>query len=263
VDIREYNRMAWDREVERGNEWTVPVSSETIATARQGQWEIFLAPSKPVPKEWFPDLMGLDVLCLASGGGQQGPILAAAGANVTVLDNSPKQLEQDRFVAERDSLIITAVEGDMADLSMFSAQSFDLIVHPVSNVFVPDVRPVWAEAFRVLRHGGALLAGFDNPAIHLFDYDLAERTGILQVKYALPYSDLTSLTEEERQRRVIDEGFPFEFSHTLEDQIGGQLDVGFVITGFYEDSYGEEEEDILADYMHTFIATRAIKPGER
>jgi SAM-dependent methyltransferase len=260
VDVREYNRLAWDREVERGNEWTVPVSREAIAAARQGQWEIFLTPSKPVPKEWFPDVEGRDVLCLASGGGQQGPILAAAGAKVTVLDNSPRQLEQDRFVAERDSLAITTVEGDMADLSMLPDQRFDLIVHPVSNVFVPDVRPVWAEAFRVLRHGGVLLAGFDNPAIHLFDYDLADRTGILQVKYALPYSDLTSLTDEERQRRVIDEGFPLEFSHTLEDQIGGQLDVGFVITGFYEDSYGEEEGDIVANYMHTFIATRAIKP---
>ena len=259
MNIREYNRMAWNKEVERGNQWTVPVSREVIAAARQGQWEIFLTPSKPVPEEWFPELEGLNILCLASGGGQQGPILAAAGANVTVFDNSPKQLEQDRFVAERDSLIITTVEGDMADLSMFSDQSFDLIVHPVSNVFVPAVRPVWAEAFRVLRHGGALLAGFDNPAIHLFDYDLADRTGILQVKYALPYSDLTSLTEEERQR-YIDKGFPLEFSHTLEDQIGGQLDVGFVITGFYEDSYGEEEGDPVANYMHTFIATRAIKP---
>lgn len=260
MDIRAYNRTAWDREVERGNEWTVPVSSEAIAAARQGQWKIFLTPTKPVPRAWFPDLEGLDVLCLASGGGQQGPILAAAGAKVTVLDNSPRQLAQDRFVAERDSLIITTVEGDMADLSTFADQSFDLIVHPVSNVFVPAVRPVWAEAFRVLRHGGALLAGFSNPAIYLFDYDLADRTGILQVKYALPYSDLTSLTDEERQRRVIDEGFPLEFSHTLEDQIGGQLDVGFVITGFYEDSYGEEEGDILANYMHTFIATRAVKP---
>jgi SAM-dependent methyltransferase len=260
MNIRAYNRMAWDREVERGNQWTVPVSREAIAAARQGQWEILLTPSKPVPREWFPGLEGLDVLCLASGGGQQGPILAAAGAKVTVLDNSPRQLAQDRFVAERDSLAVTTVEGDMADLSMFSDQSFDLIVHPVSNVFVPDVRPVWAEAFRVLRRGGALLAGFDNPAIHLFDYDLAERTGILQVKYVLPYSDLTSLSEEERQRRVIDQGFPLEFSHTLEDQIGGQLDVGFVITGFYEDSYGEEEEDIVANYMPTFIATRAIKP---
>ena len=259
MNIREYNRMAWNKEVERGNQWTVPVSREAIAAARQGQWQIILTPTKPVPREWFPDLKGLDVLCLASGGGQQGPILAATGANVTVLDNSPRQLAQDRFVAERDSLTITTVEGDMADLATFSDQSFDLIVHPVSNVFVPDVRPVWAEAFRVLRHGGALLAGFSNPAIYLFDYDLADRTGILQVKYALPYSDLTSLTEEERQR-YIDKGFPLEFSHTLEDQIGGQLAVGFVITGFYEDSYGEEEGDILANYMHIFIATRAIKP---
>ncbi len=261
MDIRAYNRVAWDREVQRRNQWTVPVSREAIAAARQGQWEIILTPSKPVPRKWFPDLEGLNVLCLASGGGQQAPILAAAGANVTVLDNSPQQLEQDRFVAERDSLVITTVKGDMADLSMLSDQSFDLIVHPVSNVFVPDVRPVWAEAFRVLRHGGALLAGFSNPAIYLFDYDLADRTGILQVKYALPYSDVTSLSEEERQR-YVDKGFPLEFSHTLEDQIGGQLDVGFVITGFYEDSYGEEENDILANYMPTFIVTRAIKTQE-
>ena len=259
MNIRENNRLAWNKEVERGNHWTVPGSKEAIAAARQGQWEIILTTTKPVPRAWCPDLKGCDVLCLASGGGQQGPILAAAGANVTVLDNSPKQLEQDRLVAERDSLAVTTVEGDMADLSMFPDHSFDLIVHPVSNVLGPDVRPVWAEAFRVLRHGGALLAGFDNPAIHLFDYDLADRTGILQVKYALPYSDLTSLTAEERQRRT-DEGFPLEFSHTLEDQIGGQLDVGFVITGFYEDSYGEEEGDILANYMPTFIVTRAIKP---
>lgn len=83
---------------------------------------------------------------------------------MTVLDNSPKQLEQDQFLAEHYALSIATVEGDMADLSVFSNQSFDLIVHPVSNVFVPDVRPVWAEAFRVLRRGGVLLAGFSNPA---------------------------------------------------------------------------------------------------
>ena len=259
MDVRAYNRMAWNKEVERGNQWTVPVSREAIAAAAQGQWEIILTPTKPVPREWFPDLKGCDVLCLASGGGQQGPILAAAGANVTVLDNSPRQLEQDRFVAERDSLAIATVEGDMADLATFPDQSFDLIVHPVSNVFVPDVRPVWAEAFRVLRHGGVLQAGFSNPAIYLFDYDLADSTRILQVRYALPYSDLTSLSEEERER-YIDKGFPLEFSHTLEDQIGGQLNVGFVITGFYEDSYGEEENDVVANYMPTFIVTRAIKP---
>jgi len=262
MDIRDHNRTAWDKEVERGNKWTVPVSEAVITAARRGQWEIILTPSKPVPRAWFPDLRGLDVLCLASGGGQQGPILAAAGAKVTVLDNSPRQLEGDQLVAERHSLHIALVDGDMADLSMFSEHSFDLIVHPVSNCFVPDVRPVWAEAFRVLRGGGVLLAGFSNPVIYLFDYDHANRTGVLQVKYAIPYSDLTSLTVEERQRYIETET-PLEFSHTLEDQIGGQLDAGLTLTGFFEDAYPENENDLLTKYMPTFIATRAIKPDHK
>jgi SAM-dependent methyltransferase len=255
VDIRAYNRRAWDREVERGNQWTVPVSPEAIAAARQGRWEIVLTPTKPVPQAWFPPVPGLDVLCLASGGGQQAPILAAAGAQVTVLDNSPRQLAQDRRVAERDSLSLATVEGDMADLHMFADASFDLIFHPVSNLFVPEVRPVWAEAFRVLRRGGVMLAGFLNPIVYIFDFNLAEQ-GILQVRYSLPYSDLDSLSEEERQRYIADEE-PLEFSHTLEEQIGGQLDAGFVLTGFYED-YAPGEA--LAKYTPTFIATRAVKP---
>ena len=259
MDIRAYNRHAWDRQVEQGNPWTIPVGPEAIAAARRGDWEILLTPSKAVPRAWFPDLPGRDVLCLASGGGQQGPILAAAGARVTVLDNSPRQLAQDRAVAEREGLALTLVEGDMRELAMFAAASFDLIVHPVSNLFVPDVRPVWAEAFRVLRQGGILLAGFNNPVRYLFDVELVEQTGVLQAKYALPYSDLLSLTEEQKQR-YLDEGSPFEFSHTLDDQIGGQLDAGFVIIGFYEDSDPNAEDDPLSRYMPSFIATRAIKP---
>ncbi|MFC1954840.1 class I SAM-dependent methyltransferase, partial [Chloroflexota bacterium] len=195
MDIRDYNRTAWDREVGKGNQWTIPVSREVIAMAKQGRWQIGLTPSKPVPRDWFPGIKNLDILCLASGGGQQAPVLAAAGARVSVLDNSPEQLKQDRFVAERDSLTISTVEGDMADLSNFRELSFDLIIHPVSNVFVPDVRPVWVEAFRVLRPGGILMSGFDNPALHLFDYEYANKTGILQVKYKLPYSDMESLAE--------------------------------------------------------------------
>ena len=259
MDIRDYNRTVWNREVERNNRWTVPVGSDVITEARNGTWDIVLTPSIPVPHSWFPELKGLNVLCLASGGGQQGPIMAAAGANVTVLDNSPMQLKQDRFVAERDSLTIRTVEGDMADLHMFPDESFSLIIHPVSNVFVPDVRPVWKEAFRVLQHGGLLLAGMNNPAVYLFDYELADRTGILQVKYKLPYSDTDSLDERERIKRMND-GETFEFSHTLDDQLGGQLDAGFVLTGFYEDSWSADEDEPLSDYMQTFFATRALKP---
>jgi SAM-dependent methyltransferase len=259
LDVRAYNRAAWDGEVARGNRWTVPVDDEAIAAARRGAWEILLTPSKPVPRTWFPDLRGAVVLCLASGGGQQGPILAAVGATVTVLDNSPRQLAQDRKVAKRHALPITAVEGDMADLSAFPDSSFHLIIHPVSNCFVPDVRPVWAEAFRVLRRGGVLLAGFNNPAIYLFDYELADREGILQVKYALPYSDLTSLSAEERER-TMETGAPLEFSHSLEDQIGGQLHAGLLLTDLFEDGYADEADELLTHYMPPFIATRAIKP---
>jgi len=259
LDIRAYNRAAWDREVDGGNRWTIPVDEETIAAARRGQWEILLTPSKPVPRAWFPDLEGADVLCLASGGGQQGPVLAAAAARVTVLDNSPRQLDRDRSMARRHGLTLRPVEGDMADLSMFLDRSFDLIVHPVSNCFVPDVRPVWNEAFRVLRSGGVLLAGFNNPTVYLFDYDLVDREGILQVAYALPYSDLTSPSVDERQR-YLETGAPLEFSHTLEDQIGGQLDAGFVLTGLYEDGYAAGEGDLLNTFICPFIATRALKP---
>ncbi|GIF23488.1 hypothetical protein BJ973_004099 [Actinoplanes tereljensis] len=86
VDPVAHNRVAWDREVEQGNEWTRPISAETVARARAGDWSIVLIGHRPVDRSWFPaDLAGSDVLCLASGGGQQGPTLAAAGARVTVL----------------------------------------------------------------------------------------------------------------------------------------------------------------------------------
>jgi ubiquinone/menaquinone biosynthesis C-methylase UbiE len=254
MSVREHNRAAWDKEVERDNEWTVPVSAEKVEAARQGLWRVDLTETKAVPREWFPPLQGLEVLCLASGGGQQAPILAAAGARVTVYDNSPKQLEQDALVAQREGLELKTVEGDMRDLSVFSDESFDLIFHPCSNLFVPEVRPVWREAFRVLRSGGTLLAGFLNPVLYIFDMEQSDR-GVLEVRHKLPYSDLTSVTEEERARRIA-ACDPLEFGHTLTDQIGGQLDAGFIINGFYEDHH---RHLALAKYTPTYIATRAIK----
>jgi ubiquinone/menaquinone biosynthesis C-methylase UbiE len=255
MGLRDYNREAWGREVERGNEWTVPVGQDVIEAARGGRWGILLTETKSVPRDWFPDLEGADVLCLASGGGQQAPVLAAAGANVTVLDNSPKQLAQYRLVAEREGLELRTAEGDMADLSVFPDGSFDLVFHSVSNLFVPEVRPVWAEAFRVLRREGSLLAGFLSPAVYIFDLELVDSSGEVRVRYALPYADATSKSEEEVERQ-IERGEPLEFSHTLEDQIGGQIDAGFVIAGFYEDRHCD---DPIATHMPTYIATRAIK----
>ena len=254
MDVRAYNREKWDGQVKQGNIWTIPVSPEAIQAARRGEWSILLTEQRPVPREWFPnDLHGVDILCLASGGGQQGPILAAAGANVTVFDNSPMQLAQDRMVAEREKLVLNTVEGDMRDLSAFQAGSFDLVFHPVSNVFCPEVLPVWREAYRVLRPGGVLLAGFDNPIVHIFDGPLAEK-GIFEVKYPLPF-DPTRLSEDELRHEFGDE-WPLEFSHSLEEQIGGQLEAGFLLTGLYED----RRDYPLGKFIPSYIATRAIKP---
>ncbi|MBT3337461.1 MAG: class I SAM-dependent methyltransferase [Anaerolineae bacterium] len=253
MDIRSYNRKAWDKYVDSGeSEWTKPVSAEIIAHARKGDFAILLTETKPVPREWFPVLKGADILCLASGGGQQGPVLAAAGAKVTVFDNSPRQLDQDRFVAEREGLDIKLVEGDMRDLSVFSDASFDLVFHPVSNLFIHEIRPVWREAYRVLRPGGTLLAGFMNPIFYAFDIEKAEKRELV-VQYKLPYADSEY---PEIAEKMIANGDALEHSHSLTDQLGGQTDAGFAIIGFYEDHM---RNMIISEYTPTYIATRAIK----
>jgi SAM-dependent methyltransferase len=255
MDIRAYNREAWNREVEGGqNRWSQPVDSETIAKAKQGEFSVLLTENIPVPRKWFPTLKGADVLCLASGGGQQGPILAAAGANVTVFDNSPAQLKQDQLVAERESLPLRTVEGDAAELSMFADKSFDLIFNPVSTVFMPDVRAVWKECYRVLRHGGILMTGAMNPVHYIFDLYRADE-GILEVAHSIPYSDLTSIPQEDLDE-LIEKGLPVEFGHSLTDLLGGQCDAGFVITDLYEDYMLDSP---LHKYHPDYLATRALK----
>lgn len=253
MDIRSFNREAWDRQVQSGkNPWTVPVSPELIARARAGDWSVVLTENKPVPREWFPSAQGLRILGLACGGGQQGPIFAAAGADVTIFDNSPAQLARDREVADREGLKIRTVEGDMRDLSVFADESFDFIFHPVSNLFIHEIRPVWKEAYRVLRHGGTMLAGFMNPLFYLFDWEDMEN-GVLKVVNKIPYSDIDTYGLERLQK----EDRPAEFGHSFTDQLTGQIDAGFSIIGMYEDHHNGLK---ISEYIETYIATRALKP---
>jgi SAM-dependent methyltransferase len=247
MNLIERARQAWNRESREGSRWATPVTPEVIRAARNGIWTVILTPTKAVPAAWFPDLSGKTVLCLASGGGQQAPVLAAAGADVVSFDLSDEQLSKDREVAARESLALQCVQGDMADLSAFDSASFDLIFHPISNLFVPDVNVVWRECFRVLRPGGQLLAGFMNPSFFLFDHDMAERTGTLVVTHELPYVSLDS----ENDRAA-------EFSHSLEDQLGGQLAAGFAVVGLYEDHWPDGTSP-LNRFCPVAIATRAVK----
>lgn len=258
MDVQKYNSQAWDKAVDEADKWTVPVSAEVVEKARLGDWSIVLTPEKAVPKDWLGDVAGKDILCLASGGGQQAPILAAAGANVTCFDNSAKQLEQDKLVAEREGLQVRLEKGDAADLSRFADASFDLVFNPCSNLFMPEIAPVWAECFRVLRPGGELLTGILKPLAFIFDRFEEETNKRLVVRHSIPYSDEASLSEDELAD-LIEAGQPLEYSHTLEEQIGGQIAAGFHITGFYEDSF-THAGNILNDYLPPFIATRARKP---
>ncbi|MCA9838231.1 MAG: class I SAM-dependent methyltransferase [Trueperaceae bacterium] len=255
MSTREINRDAWNYYAEQGDRWSTAVSSNEITQARQGNWHVYLTESKAVPRSWFGELLGKAVLCLASGGGQQVPILAAAGGKVTSFDNSPKQLALDKMVAEREGLSIDLEEGDMCDLSRFKHESFDLIFHPCSNLFILDVRPVWLECFRVLKPGGILLSGFLNPMEYIFDWEQEDR-GILEVKHHLPFSSLETYGETYlREQRETS-----EYSHSLESQIGGQLAAGFILTDLYE-SFREAGSSPKAKYFPSYLATRALKPG--
>lgn len=257
IDILAHNQAAWDRQAAQGCEWSAPVGPEAIAAARAGHWQVHLTPG-PLPAGWLEQVAGLRILCLAAGGGQQAPILAAAGAEVTVYDASAGQLAQDRAVAEREGLDLRCVQGDMRDLGVFADASFDLIFHPISNLYVPDVRPVWRECARALVPGGTLLSSFWNPVVFIGDRDPALRAqGLVKPVWRLPYSDVEHLPPEALADKQ-DRGEALVFGHTLADQIGGQLDAGFVLTGFHED-WHPHPRFVVENVMPTFVATWAVK----
>lgn len=256
-DLIAHNQAAWDQLAAQDCEWSRPVTPDIIAAARRGVWAVRLTPG-PLPAGWLDQVKGLSILCLASAGGQQAPVLAAAGADVTVFDLSARQLEQDRAVARRDGLALTAVQGDMRDLSVFADQSFDVVFHPISNLYVPDVRPVWRECFRVLRPGGSLLSSFYNPVVFVGDRDPRYAAdGLIRPVYALPYADITALDAAALQAKR-DRGEALVFGHSLQDQIGGQLDAGFLLAGFHEDRQ-PRPRFVIDGYVPTFLATRAVK----
>ena len=253
MNILEHNRSAWNHESSQGSERARPMDSSVIQNAKDGRWAVILTPNKSVPGHWLGELRGRRVLCLASGGGQQASNLAAAGTRVVSFDFSDEQLAKDHFVSDRDDLDVQCIQGDMTDLSPFSDGEFDLIFHPVSNVFVPDVVPVWRECYRVLKYGGNLLARFMNPAFFLFDH--GSDTEKLVVKFKLPYREPESLSGAGRTA-VEEGGRSLGYGRTLESLIGGQLSAGFILRDLYED-YWSDEATPLNGFSPTSIATWA------
>jgi ubiquinone/menaquinone biosynthesis C-methylase UbiE len=246
VKINEETIDSW---VKEGWIWGKPIDHETYVKASQGDWDVVLTPTKPVPKDWFLPFKGLKILGLASGGGQQMPIFAALGADCTVFDLSDEQLKGERLVSDREGYQINIIKGDMTEKLPFEDETFDLIFHPVSNVYVKDVYHVFKECARVLRKDGLLLAGLDN-GIN-FIVDDPDETRIVN---HLPFDPATN---KDQYDKLIQTNSGMQFSHTLEDQIKGQLVAGFEILDLYEDTNGE-------GYLHelnipSFFATKARK----
>jgi SAM-dependent methyltransferase len=130
------------------------------------------------------------------------------------------------MVSVREGYAIDIVRADMTKPLPFEDGSFDLIFHPVSNCYIEDVLHVWRECYRVLKPGGRLMAGMGNGFNYIIDWNENE------IKYSLPYNPLKDKELLEKGLRNND---GVQFSHTLNEQIRGQLQAGFQLIDLYED----------------------------
>ncbi len=247
-NYQDINSETIDRWVSEGWEWGKAIPHDIYIKAEKGEWDVLLTPQKTVPHEWFGDLKGKKVLGLASGGGQQMPIFTALGAECTVLDYSQAQLRSEREVVDREGYDIRIVHGDMTKPLPFEDEEFDLIFHPVSNCYVEKVEPIFKECYRVLKKGGVLLGGYD----HIINYVLDDTEEHFAFK--LPFNPLKNPDQMEFMQKG---DYGVQFSHTLEEQLGGQIAAGFIIDGFYED--GMSEGRMKEFGIPTFYAVRARK----
>lgn len=228
-----------NRLVENNVDWSACANAEQIRRAKSGDLSHLLGDNLPIPEEWLSDVRGKRVLCLAGAGGYQSVLLASAGAEVTVLDLSERMLDKDRMMADREGLGICIEHGNMCDLSQFTDETFDLVINPPSLFYVPDVMPVFREVHRVLKKGGSFILASSNPIAYVCDYDA--QAGCYKAVNRMPY----------RSTDHAEQGEWVEFGHTMESYIAGQLQCGFVMTGYLEHQ--------MEDITELYFVTRAVK----
>lgn len=221
--VQDHNRRAWDARVHRQQRFTSPQGDREFAESLR-QWDA---------RGWLGDLNGRRLLCLAAGGGRHGPLYAAAGAVVTVVDISDEQLRLDREIAAARGLEITTVQASMDRLPMFADEDFDVVMHPVSTCYLPDVLAVYAEVARITRVGGLYLSQHKSPVSLQADVEPSSRGYELIEPYdrqgPLPPCS-GSLHREEGT---------MEFLHRWEDLIGGMCRAGFVIEDLREPRHAD------------------------
>lgn len=216
---------------------------------------------------WLGDsIHGWKVLCLAAGGGRQSCLYAAAGADVTVIDLSPAMLELDRIAAERRQHSIRILEGSMDDLSMLRGELFDLVIHPVSTCYLPNVTMVFQQVASVLKQGGLYISQHKSPA------SLQTSTQRVGGYYAMlhPYYRLAPVpspkTSTPASRRLREPGAT-EFLHRWEELVGGMCRSGFVIEDLIEPMHAESNGAIdtfadRANFVPPYVRIKARRKAE-
>jgi hypothetical protein len=114
----------------------------------------------------------------------------------------------------------------MRDLSCLDDEAFDLVYQAPSMAYVPDVRPVYAQSFRVLRPGAIYRVCFTNPATEFVDWDSWDGEGY---RITRPYSE-----RMEREQEGGAEG-SIQFRHSMADIFNGLIEAGFSIQQVEDD----------------------------
>lgn len=247
----EHNRRVWNQLVEQRQRFTQPAPDES-----------FRDPLAQVDGlGWLGgDIRGLRLLCLAAGGGKHAALYAAAGAEVTVVDISPAQLELDRQVAAERKLSLRTIEASMDHMPMFADASFDVVIHPVSTCYVPKIEPVYREVARVTRAGGLYISQHKTPTSLQTDtrvaqrgYELIEpyyRSGPLPAVVGSPHREAGTL----------------EFLHRWEELIGLLCRCGFVIEDLVEPLHARPDAEVnsfahRSQYVAPYVRMKARRTG--
>lgn len=233
------NRQAWNRFAETNSQFARVATDEECA--------------KPLEvldgRGWLPpDVRGLDVLCLASGGGWQAILYAAAGAKVTVVDLSPSMLALDRREAERRGYALTIVEAPMDDLSSLADARFDIAHQPVSTCYVPDVAAVYREVARVLRDGGIYISQHKQPTSLQITRRNADDHFVLGVEYYAPGPLPPVRDTSYRESGAV------EYLHRWEQLVGDLCRSGFVLEDLREPLRADERAPVTSyKYRGRFV----------
>ena len=248
----EHNRRAWDAMVRNKQRFAQPANDRDFAAAI----------AELDPAGWLGELTGKRVLCLAAGGGRQGPIYAALGAEVTVVDISGAQLELDRNVAAERKLELRTVNTSMDDLSMFRQCEFDCVVQPVSTCYVPNVQETFSQISRVICPGGIYVSQHKQPT----SLQTSTRMGPDGYWLAEPYYRNSSLPAIAGSLHR-EEG-TLEYLHRWEELIGGMCRAGFVIEDLVEPMHARPDAQVesfahRSRFVAPYVRIKARRTGQQ